>query len=213
MIRLLHVLVCRKNKRYSCTASQPLFYPEESMRILLLAFFLLIPTFGLAADNPQVELETSKGRIVLELDARQAPHTVANFLAYVKSGFYKDTIFHRVIEGFMIQGGGITENMQPKSGNAPIKNESKNGLKNKKYTVAMARTNSPHSATAQFFINTANNDFLDAKGSKWGYAVFGQVVRGADVVDAIEAVVTTSRAGYQDVPAKPVVILEARILE
>lgn len=183
------------------------------MRVLLLTLFLLLPTVGQASQPTLVEFETTKGTFVLELDAQHAPHTVANFLAYVKSGFYQDTIFHRVIEGFMIQGGGLTQDMQPKATNAPIKNEGKNGLKNKKYTVAMARTNNPHSATAQFFINTADNDFLDTKGSKWGYAVFGKVYRGADVVDAIEDVVTTTRAGHRDVPAKPVIILHARLVE
>jgi cyclophilin family peptidyl-prolyl cis-trans isomerase len=183
------------------------------MRLFFLALFLLLPIVGQASEQRLVEFETSKGTFVLALDAHKAPHTVTNFLSYVQSGFYQGTIFHRVIEVFMIQGGGLTKDMQPKATNAPIKNEGKNGLKNKKYTVAMARTNNPHSATSQFFINTKDNDFLDTKGSTWGYAVFGKVYRGADVVDAIEEVVTTTRAGQHDVPAKPVVILNARIVE
>jgi len=183
------------------------------MRWIITLLLVLMPFAVVASDNPLVELETTKGTIVLELDQKNAPHTVENFLNYVKSGFYKGTIFHRVIENFMIQGGGLDKDMRPKKTEAPIKNEGRNGLKNTKYTVAMARTNNPHSASSQFFINTADNAFLDTKGAKWGYAVFGKVVRGADVVDAIEKVVTTTRKGHSDVPAKPVVILDARVIE
>lgn len=183
------------------------------MRWIITLMCILVPFSAMGADNPLVELTTTKGTIVLQLDREHAPHTVENFLHYVQSGFYKGTIFHRVIEGFMIQGGGLDTNMQPKKTGVPIKNEGRNGLKNTKYTLAMARTNNPHSASSQFFINTADNDFLDTRGSTWGYAVFGKVYRGADVVDAIEEVVTTTRAGHKDVPVKPVVILDARIIE
>lgn len=182
------------------------------MRWIISLLLLLIPCTLQAQDNPLVELETTKGTFVLELDRENAPHSVENFLGYVRKDFYKGTIFHRVIEGFMIQGGGLDTAMQPKDTDSAIKNEGRNGLKNTKYTVAMARTNNPHSASSQFFINTADNGFLDTKGAKWGYAVFGKIYRGADVVDAIEDVVTTTRSGYRDVPAKPVVILNARII-
>ncbi|WP_462323519.1 peptidylprolyl isomerase [Desulfoplanes sp.] len=183
------------------------------MRWITTLLLVLMPFSVVASDTPLVELETTKGTIVLELDTKNAPHTVDNFLGYVDSGFYKGTIFHRVIENFMIQGGGMDKGMRPKKTGAPIKNEGRNGLENTKYTVAMARTNSPHSATSQFFINTADNGFLDTRGAKWGYTVFGRVHRGADVVDAIEEVVTTTRQGYKDVPARPVVILDARVIE
>ena len=140
---------------------------------------------------------------------------MANFLSYVEDGFYDATIFHRVIENFMIQGGGFDENFQQKETKAPIENEADNGLSNKRGTLAMARTNDPHSATAQFFINTVDNDFLDFKGkapSGWGYAVFGEVVEGMDVVDKIRAVKTTMRGPHQDVPAETVLIIKASVL-
>ncbi|MEJ2038568.1 MAG: peptidylprolyl isomerase [Desulfosarcinaceae bacterium] len=154
-------------------------------------------------------METNKGVITLSLDQEKAPKTVANFLAYVDKGFYDGTVFHRVIKGFMIQGGGLTPDMQPKPTDAPIVNEADNGLKNSIGTIAMARTSQPHSATSQFFINTANNVFLNhrAKTSQgWGYCVFGRVVDGMDVVHAIEQVRTGMRHGHKDVPVEPVVI-------
>jgi cyclophilin family peptidyl-prolyl cis-trans isomerase len=175
---------------------------------LLAALSLTGITYGAgAADLPHVSLKTSMGEIVLELYPEKAPKTVANFLQYVRSGHYNGTIFHRVIENFMIQGGGFDKNMQQKPTNPPIENEAKNGLKNDTYTVAMARTAAPHSASAQFFINVNNNQFLDYPGQDgWGYCVFGKVIKGADVVDRIKSVETTSSGMYQNVPVKPVVI-------
>src|SRR5690606_34797876 len=161
---------------------------------------------------PQVTLKTSMGNIVLELNPEKAPLTVENFLQYVKSGQYSGTIFHRVIPGFMIQGGGFDRNMQEKSTRAPIRNEATNGLRNDIYTVAMARRSEPHSATAQFFINTTNNASLNYPGSDgWGYAVFGKVVQGTDVVDRIKNVSTGNLGPYRDVPTSPVVIESATI--
>ncbi len=162
-----------------------------------------------------VELHTNKGKIVLTLNADKAPNTVANFLDYAKSGHFDGTIFHRVINGFMIQGGGFDEDMNQKPTKDPIDNEAANGLKNKTYTIAMARTNDPHSATAQFFINVSDNDFLDFKspsGSGWGYAVFGEVTEGKEVVDAIKSVKTGSKGFHQDVPVEPVVIEKAVVV-
>lgn len=159
-----------------------------------------------------VELHTNKGVIRIELDAEKAPKSAANFLAYVKSGHFDGTIFHRVINGFMIQGGGFEPGMKQKPTQAPIPNEANNGLKNKRYTLAMARTNDPHSATAQFFINVADNAFLDHSAPTpqgWGYAVFGHVVEGQDVVDAIKGVKTGTKGFHQDVPLEDVVILKA----
>jgi peptidyl-prolyl cis-trans isomerase B (cyclophilin B) len=158
-----------------------------------------------------VELATNKGTIRLELDDQKAPATVANFLEYVRKGHYDGTVFHRVIKGFMIQGGGFEPGMKQKPTGAPITNEGGNGLRNEHYTIAMARTSAPHSATAQFFINTTDNGFLDKERSQdgWGYAVFGRVVAGQDVVDAIEQVATTRKAGHADVPADDVVIERA----
>ena len=153
--------------------------------------------------NPRVHLETSLGNIVLELDPQAAPKTVENFLRYVRDGFYNGTVFHRVIKGFMIQGGGLTADMQRKPTREPISNEADNGLKNQRGTVAMARTNRPHSATSQFFINTVDNVFLDHKSKSprgWGYCVFGKVVEGMNVVDSIEGLPTTSKEGRKDVP-------------
>ncbi len=159
-----------------------------------------------------VNLHTTYGTITLELDAAKAPVTVQNFLSYVKNGHFDNTIFHRVIDGFMIQGGGFEPGMTQKTTRAAIKNEADNGLKNDRYTVAMARTNDPHSATAQFFINVADNDFLNhtaptAQG--WGYCVFGKVSAGADVVDKIKAVKTGKRGFHSDVPLQDVVIKKA----
>ena len=166
--------------------------------------------------NPKVVLDTSKGKIVIELFADRAPVTVQNFLAYVDAKFYDDTIFHRVIPNFMIQGGGFTADMNQKTTNDPIENEADNGLQNQRGTLAMARTSDPHSATGQFFINSVDNDFLNFKSKTpqgWGYAVFGKVVEGLEVVDAISAVKTKTEGMYQDVPAEAVVINSAKRLE
>lgn len=159
-----------------------------------------------------VELTTSAGVIRLELDDTKAPKTVANFLAYVNKGHYDGTVFHRVIKNFMIQGGGMTADMAQKPTDATIQNEANNGLKNLKYTVAMARTNAPHSASSQFFINTKDNDFLNFTSespSGWGYAVFGKVVAGEDVVDAMEKVKTGRKGFHDDVPLETLSILKA----
>ena len=159
-----------------------------------------------------VKLETSAGTIELKLDANAAPKTVENFLQYVRDGHYDNTVFHRVIDGFMIQGGGMEPGMKQKPTRAPIANEATNGIKNKKYTLAMARTSEPHSATAQFFINVADNDFLDYKAPSangWGYCVFGKVVQGQDVVDKIRGVATSNSGPHQNVPKDDVIIEKA----
>lgn len=161
-----------------------------------------------------IKLHTNFGVIALELDAEKAPETVKNFIAYVEAGHYNNTIFHRVIPGFMIQGGGFEPGMKQKPCTAPIKNEADNGLKNNNYTVAMARTSDPHSATAQFFINVADNDFLNFKaptGNGWGYCVFGKVVEGTEVVDKIKGVKTGSSGFHQDVPKEDVIIERAEV--
>jgi len=162
-----------------------------------------------------IKLTTNHGVIALELNAEKAPKTVANFLAYVEAGHYDNTVFHRVIKNFMIQGGGFEPNMNQKPCKAPVENEAANGLKNKRGTIAMARTNDPHSATAQFFINTVDNDFLDYKspsGQGWGYCVFGEVVEGLDVVDKIRAIKTGNKGFHQDVPVEDVIIEKAEIV-
>lgn len=162
-----------------------------------------------------IRFTTNLGSFDLELDAKAAPKTVANFERYVKEGFYNGTLFHRVIDGFMIQGGGFEAGMQHKEGHAPIENEAMNGLKNDKYTIAMARTSDPHSATSQFFINVSDNDFLNhmvPSGQGWGYAIFGRVVKGFDVIDRIAKVKTGSSRGFQDVPKEDVVIEKAEII-
>jgi peptidyl-prolyl cis-trans isomerase B (cyclophilin B) len=189
-------------------------------RLIPLCCALLLLCFPIAAPanppNPKVQMETSLGEIVLELDAQAAPKTVANFLAYVHSHFYDNTIFHRVIKSFMIQGGGFTPQMQQKITQSPIINEADNGLKNDLGTIAMARSSAPHSATSQFFINVKNNDFLNYSGKNargWGYCVFGRVIKGIEVVHAIENVKTTSKFGYNDVPVEPVVVKKAVVLE
>lgn len=172
----------------------------------------LAPFAGLLenADNPVVTISTNKGDIVIELFAEGAPGSVRNFLQYVNSGYYTGTIFHRVIPDFMIQGGGFTESMQKKPGlAATIQNEADNGLKNKRGTLAMARTQDPHSATSQFFINARDNGFLDFKAksrSGWGYAVFGRVIQGMEIVEAIEGSKTITKSGYQDVPIQAVIM-------
>ena len=163
----------------------------------------------------RVLMKTLFGDITLELDGEKAPATVANFIEYAQSGYYDGTIFHRVINNFMIQGGGFDTDMQQKPTNAPIQNEANNGLKNNRGSVAMARTMDPHSATAQFFINVSDNDFLNFSGENmqgWGYAVFGQVVEGEDVLDKIRVVPTGSQAGHQDVPTDPIVVESVTII-
>ena len=159
-------------------------------------------------------LDTSMGEIHITLDAEKAPITVKNFTDYVENGFFDGTIFHRVIPNFMIQGGGMNEDMQQKTTKASIENEAKNGLKNKKYSIAMARTMAPHSASSQFFINVADNEFLNYPGQDgWGYCVFGEVVSGQNVVDKIQLVETINLGGHADVPAEPVVINKALVQE
>jgi peptidyl-prolyl cis-trans isomerase B (cyclophilin B) len=163
-----------------------------------------------------ITLQTNHGAITIELDFQNTPNTAKNFLDYAKNGFYEGTIFHRVINGFMIQGGGFDSNMQHKEGQAPIKNEANKGGANKRGTIAMARTSDPHSASSQFFINVKDNDFLNFTAestSGWGYCVFGNVIEGMDVIDKIKAVKTTSRAGHQDVPVENVVIEKVIVKE
>jgi len=170
----------------------------------------------LMSTSPQVLLHTNRGDILIELDAEKAPNTVENFLAYVQDGFYDGTIFHRVINNFMIQGGGFDADMKQKATRAPVQNEADNGLKNTRYTLAMARTNDPHSATAQFFINVSDNDFLNftaPNAQGWGYAVFGKVIEGMDVVDGIKTVKTSNRGFHQDVPAEAIVIEKATLVQ
>jgi len=204
-------------------------HPETEMKQLLgmmLAVAIgLLPAAGFSTENQSptkgagmvnITLETSKGDIRIELDADKAPVTVANFLDYARGGHYDNTVFHRVIGGFMIQGGGFDTGMQQKSTNAPVKNEADNGLKNLTGTIAMARTSDPHSATAQFFINLSDNAFLDFKSPTpqgWGYAVFGKVTDGMDIVRAIEKVETGNKAGHQDVPVTEVIIKKVTIEE
>ena len=162
-----------------------------------------------------IKLTTNHGAITLELDAEKAPKTVENFIAYVEAGHYDGTIFHRVIKNFMIQGGGMEPGMNQKETRDPIENEAANGLKNIRGSIAMARTNDPHSATAQFFINVVDNDFLDFRapsGQGWGYCVFGQVVEGMDVVDKIRAVATGNKGFHQDVPKEDVIIEKAEVV-
>ena len=182
----------------------------------LVAFIAgLIITGSALAQPVKVELATNRGVIVLELNADKAPKTVANFVEYVKAGYYDGTVFHRVIEGFMVQGGGFDKDLKQKPTRAPIQNEAANGLKNDYGTVAMARTPDPHSASAQFFINVKNNDFLnfkDASPQGFGYAVFGKVVGGIDIVEKITKVPTGNAAGHQNVPRDPILIEKARIL-
>lgn len=190
-------------------------------RYLMISMAAFLPVFFASAaepapKRPQVTLETSKGKIVLELFPDKAPLTVENFISYVKSGFYDGTIFHRVIKGFMIQGGGLTQAMDGKPTKPPVQNEADNGLKNERSTIAMARTNDPHSATAQFFINLVNNEFLNHKGKNpqgWGYAVFGKVTEGMDVVDSIAKVQTGTKGQFGDVPVEPVMIQKATMKE
>ncbi len=207
---------------------------RSGLAITLMGCLLTATTVGFAAEgisssennnttreestvsNPKVELVTSQGNIVLELNAEKAPKTVENFLSYVEKGFYDGTIFHRVIKNFMIQGGGFTAEMEQKPTEAPIQNEANNGLKNHEGTIAMARTRDPHSATAQFFINAKDNAFLNFSGENmagWGYAVFGKVVEGMDIVKAIEGVKTGQNGMHQDVPVEPIVIESAKVVD
>ncbi|MDA9219724.1 peptidylprolyl isomerase [Luminiphilus sp.] len=163
-----------------------------------------------------VTIATTVGQMTLELDADNAPKTVENFLSYASSGFYDGTIFHRVINNFMIQGGGFTTDMEQKPTQAPVDNEANNGLKNERGTIAMARTQDPHSATAQFFINVQDNDFLNHTGENmqgWGYTVFGKVTQGEDVLDKIRCVQTGSQGGHQDVPTEPIIIESISVTE
>lgn len=165
--------------------------------------------------RPTVRLQTNHGAITIELDEQKAPKTVANFLTYAREGFYDDTLFHRVINNFMIQGGGFAPGMKQKSTHPPIENEAKNGLRNERGTIAMARTSDPHSATAQFFINVVDNDFLNHSAptpSGWGYCVFGRVTDGMQVVDEIKGVVTTTKGGHQNVPMNDVVIDKVEVV-
>jgi cyclophilin family peptidyl-prolyl cis-trans isomerase len=179
--------------------------------VTLMASLLFTGTV-FAADAPKVTLKTTMGDIVLELDPEKAPLTVDNFLKYVKKGQYNGTIFHRVIDSFMIQGGGFDKNMKEKPTGAAIQNEAKNGLKNEIYSVAMARLPTPHSATAQFFINVNNNENLDYPGRDgWGYCVFGKVIKGMDVVDKIKMVPTADTGMHQNVPVTPIIIESAKL--
>lgn len=186
------------------------------MKKLLLLCSIFMSTLTWASDAPQVRINTNLGAIELELNAAAAPRTVENFMRYVKEGFYAGTVFHRVIRNFMIQGGGFTQTFMQKPVHAAVPNEAFNGLKNDRSTIAMARTNDPHSATAQFFINTVNNDFLnfrDKSPQGWGYAVFGKVTKGMDIVDRIQNI-TTGEGGQfdQDVPQPLVVIKNVEII-
>ena len=186
-------------------------------RTLIAIMIVLVFAFAaIAGDNPKIEMNTTKGKIVLELYADKAPKTVENFLAYLDAGFYDGTIFHRVIPGFMIQGGGFAADMKKKDTRSPIDNEADNGLRNERGTIAMARTSDPHSATAQFFINTVDNDFLNYRNKTsqgWGYAVFGCVAEGMAVVDAISGVKTGTRGPYRNVPTDPVLINKVKRLK
>ncbi|WP_034641806.1 peptidylprolyl isomerase [Desulfovibrio inopinatus] len=182
----------------------------------VLCFCLCVFSTRAHAQEPvYVQLTTNKGNIVLELDPKDAPVSVENFLKYVKRGVYDGTIFHRVIDGFMIQGGGFDANFEKRPTDTAIRNEADNGLKNTMYTIAMARTMDPHSATNQFFINVNNNGFLDhtsKTATGWGYAVFGKVIKGQNVVDAIKSVPTTSKGPYNDVPVDPVILEKAEVI-
>ncbi len=182
----------------------------------------LIPAMGLvwllspaANAEPFVLMQTSMGDVKIELDQENAPLTVQNFLRYVEDGSYNETIFHRVIAGFMVQGGAFTQSMDMRDQYGTVKNESKNGLSNQPYTIAMARTSSPHSATRQFFINVADNEFLDGASNKWGYAVFGKVVEGSDVVEKISTVETATdpKSRMRDVPVEAVVLKSIKVLD
>lgn len=198
------------------------------MRLFILCVLICAPLLGCAQqsdttlkrelmiNNPTILMKTTEGEIKIELFADQAPLTTSNFLDYVKNGHYNGTIFHRVIDGFMVQGGGFTPMMKEKPTKAPIKNEADNNVQNKRGTIAMARTSDVHSASAQFYINVADNDFLNFKNTTpmgYGYCVFGQVISGMDVVDKIKKVPTTAKGGHQDVPSKPIEILSVEVVK
>ena len=188
---------------------------RTSINKLLITFIACLGTLSqsIASENyPQVEMVTSSGTFVLELDRNRAPVTVENFLSYVKDGFYKDTVFHRVIEGFVIQAGGYTKDFEEKETKPEVINESGNGLTNQRMSIGMARNNLPHTGSSQFYINLINNNRLDPMPTRWGYAVFGDVIDGMDVVDAIGHSATESKQGHQNVPVAPIIILEARII-
>ena len=186
------------------------------LRVVFLFLLILVQSVAIgntSESNPRIVMETSKGNFLIELYPEKAPVTVKNFMSYVDAGFYDGTIFHRVIPGFMIQGGGFTSDMKRKTTEAPIRNEADNGMKNIRGTVAMARTQDPHSATAQFFINTVDNDFLNHRsksGQAWGYTVFGKVIQGMDVVDSISALKTANSGMMRDVPVESVIIVKAK---
>jgi peptidyl-prolyl cis-trans isomerase A (cyclophilin A) len=213
------VLPCRPAAHSFLEESDPPVNIQAFSRrkaMLLATTLALAVTTGAswAQSAPRVKLVTSAGDIVVELNPEKAPKTVANFLQYVKDKQYEGTIFHRVIDGFMIQGGGFTADMKEKPTRAPIPIESNNGLKNDKYTIAMARTSDPNSATAQFYINVKNNDMLNAPGADgYGYTVFGKVISGADVVDKIRAARTGNKAGMQDVPLESITIKSATVIQ
>ena len=189
---------------------------SRTLQVVIFVLMFAVSTMASAAGQ-LVKFQTNLGDIVIELNQEKAPQSAANFLGYVNDGFYNGTIFHRVIDGFMIQGGGFTDNFQKKGTKAPIQNEANNGLKNDRGTVAMARTNAPHSATAQFFINVVNNDFLNYRASTsrdWGYTVFGKVVQGMDIVDKIRKIPTGPGGPFpKDVPQAPVVIESATVMQ
>lgn len=205
---------------------RPYLFTLPAILVVLMAFFAITPvraetsTLSTQGDsmssNPHVRLKTNHGDMLIELNAEKAPKTVENFLTYVREGFYDNTIFHRVIPNFMVQGGGFEADMNQKETHATIENEADNGLKNNRYTLAMARTSDPHSATAQFFINAADNDFLNftaPTSNGWGYAVFGEVIEGTDVVEKIKAVQTGNKGFHQDVPVDDVVIENATVVK
>ncbi|WP_145578251.1 peptidylprolyl isomerase A [Yersinia alsatica] len=179
--------------------------------VALCSLSAVVPA-ALAAGEPHVLLTTSAGNIELELNSQKAPVSTQNFVDYVNNGYYNNTTFHRVIPGFMIQGGGVTADLQPKTAKAPIKNEADNGLRNLRGTISMARTSDKDSATSQFFINVADNAFLDHGQSGFGYAVFGKVVKGMDVVEKISQVPTKNNGPYQNVPTEPITIISAKLL-
>lgn len=185
---------------------------RHSAHVIILFLVTFLATVAKANDKPIVRLDTSLGLIFVELEHEKAPKTVANFLSYVEEGFYNGLIFHRVIPNFMIQGGGLDPAMKKRATRAPIRNEAKNGLANVRGTLAMARTSDPHSATAQFFINLVDNDFLNRSKARdgWGYCVFGRVVKGMDIVDKIQRVGTATIRGRRDVPRKPIFISRAQ---
>ena len=186
------------------------------LRVFFIFYLVLVQSVAIgfsSESRPRIVMETSKGNISIELYPDKAPLTVKNFIAYVDSGFYNGTIFHRVIPGFMIQGGGFTSDMKRKPTKAPVRNEADNGMKNNRGTIAMARTQDPHSATAQFFINTVDNDFLNHRsksGQAWGYAVFGKVIQGMEVVDAISSMKTENAGMMRNIPVESVLIIEAK---